>query len=270
MSPRLVHAAHANVLTSSPVPPSWVAAADLDAVGAVRGGRFRPAPQDPEHTMNSDDTALHSHGGVRVGGHSAHDGCAAVDGATTKACRVACAGVLRRGKYAPVDGIKRTSGGDRPGLELVSARRLHGHPRVVAAHRRDLRAGAHRRGHGGHRAASARSRSSARWRRSTCSRTSARPAAWVPKRRGRGGDQRDPRRRERRGLPGAGARAHGLPIRVLSGEEEARYGYLAAINSTTLSDGCVLDLGGGSLQLVRVCRARGASSRTPGAWGRCG
>jgi exopolyphosphatase / guanosine-5'-triphosphate,3'-diphosphate pyrophosphatase len=44
----------------------------------------------------------------------------------------------------------------------------------------------------------------------------------------------------------------GLPIRVLSGEAEARYGYLAAINSTTLRDGCVLDLGGGSLQLVRV------------------
>ncbi|HEY3758500.1 MAG TPA: Ppx/GppA phosphatase family protein [Solirubrobacteraceae bacterium] len=43
-----------------------------------------------------------------------------------------------------------------------------------------------------------------------------------------------------------------LAIRVLSREEEARYGYLAAINSTTLSDGCVLDLGGGSLQLVRV------------------
>jgi exopolyphosphatase/guanosine-5'-triphosphate,3'-diphosphate pyrophosphatase len=44
----------------------------------------------------------------------------------------------------------------------------------------------------------------------------------------------------------------GLPIRVLSREAEARYGYLAAVNSTTLSDGCVLDLGGGSMQLVRV------------------
>jgi exopolyphosphatase/guanosine-5'-triphosphate,3'-diphosphate pyrophosphatase len=44
----------------------------------------------------------------------------------------------------------------------------------------------------------------------------------------------------------------GLAIRVLSREQEARYGYLAAINSTTLRDGCVLDLGGGSLQLVRV------------------
>ena len=44
----------------------------------------------------------------------------------------------------------------------------------------------------------------------------------------------------------------GLGIRVLSEEEEARYGYLAAVNSTSLHDGAVLDLGGGSLQLVRV------------------
>ena len=35
-------------------------------------------------------------------------------------------------------------------------------------------------------------------------------------------------------------------------EAEARYGYLAAVNSTTLSEGWVLDLGGGSLQLVHV------------------
>jgi exopolyphosphatase/guanosine-5'-triphosphate,3'-diphosphate pyrophosphatase len=44
----------------------------------------------------------------------------------------------------------------------------------------------------------------------------------------------------------------GLPIRVLSREQEAYYGYLAAVNSTTLADGCVLDLGGGSMQLVQV------------------
>jgi exopolyphosphatase / guanosine-5'-triphosphate,3'-diphosphate pyrophosphatase len=43
-----------------------------------------------------------------------------------------------------------------------------------------------------------------------------------------------------------------LPVRVLSPEEEARYGYLAAVNSTTLADGAVLDLGGGSMQLVAV------------------
>jgi exopolyphosphatase/guanosine-5'-triphosphate,3'-diphosphate pyrophosphatase len=47
-------------------------------------------------------------------------------------------------------------------------------------------------------------------------------------------------------------RRSGLPIRVLSREEEARYGYIAAVNSTTLSDGYVLDLGGGSMQLVHV------------------
>src|SRR3954449_4957190 len=43
-----------------------------------------------------------------------------------------------------------------------------------------------------------------------------------------------------------------LPVRVLSTEQEARMGYLAAVNSSTLSDGAVLDLGGGSMQLVRV------------------
>jgi exopolyphosphatase/guanosine-5'-triphosphate,3'-diphosphate pyrophosphatase len=43
-----------------------------------------------------------------------------------------------------------------------------------------------------------------------------------------------------------------LPVRVLSKEEEARMGYLAAVNSTTLADGVVLDLGGGSMQLVQV------------------
>jgi exopolyphosphatase/guanosine-5'-triphosphate,3'-diphosphate pyrophosphatase len=54
-----------------------------------------------------------------------------------------------------------------------------------------------------------------------------------------------------------------LPIRVLSREEESRYGYLAAVNSTTLSEGCVLDLGGGSLQLVRV---KGRLARELGSW----
>ncbi len=46
--------------------------------------------------------------------------------------------------------------------------------------------------------------------------------------------------------------ASGLAIRVLSREEEGHYGYLAAINSTDLTDGAVLDLGGGSMQLVHV------------------
>src|SRR5919107_228384 len=38
-----------------------------------------------------------------------------------------------------------------------------------------------------------------------------------------------------------------LPVRVLSREEEARYGYLAAANSTKLADRVMLDLGGGSM-----------------------
>lgn len=47
-------------------------------------------------------------------------------------------------------------------------------------------------------------------------------------------------------------RETGLTVRVLSGEEEAYYGYLAAVNSTTLTDGFVVDLGGGSFQITRV------------------
>jgi exopolyphosphatase/guanosine-5'-triphosphate,3'-diphosphate pyrophosphatase len=54
-----------------------------------------------------------------------------------------------------------------------------------------------------------------------------------------------------------------LPIRVLSREQEAGYGYLAAVNSTTLSDGCMLDLGGGSMQLVEVRDRRAHES---GSW----
>jgi exopolyphosphatase/guanosine-5'-triphosphate,3'-diphosphate pyrophosphatase len=47
-------------------------------------------------------------------------------------------------------------------------------------------------------------------------------------------------------------KASGLPVRVLSQAEEARYCYVAAVNSTSLEDGVVLDLGGGSLELVEV------------------
>jgi exopolyphosphatase/guanosine-5'-triphosphate,3'-diphosphate pyrophosphatase len=54
-----------------------------------------------------------------------------------------------------------------------------------------------------------------------------------------------------------------LPARVLSTEEEAYFGYLAAVNSTTLSNGAVLDLGGGSLQLVRV---RGRRAVETASW----
>jgi exopolyphosphatase/guanosine-5'-triphosphate,3'-diphosphate pyrophosphatase len=55
----------------------------------------------------------------------------------------------------------------------------------------------------------------------------------------------------------------GLPIRVLTREQEAHYAYLAAVNSTTLSDGYVLDLGGGSLQVVQVADRL---ARRSGSW----
>jgi exopolyphosphatase/guanosine-5'-triphosphate,3'-diphosphate pyrophosphatase len=67
-------------------------------------------------------------------------------------------------------------------------------------------------------------------------------------------------------LDGARERT-GLSIEVLSAEAEARYGYLAAVNTTTLTDGAVVELGGGSLQLVAVAdrRARESTSLALGA-----
>ena len=50
----------------------------------------------------------------------------------------------------------------------------------------------------------------------------------------------------------AARKRSGLEVEVLSPEDEARYGYLAAVNSTTLADGVALDLGGGSMQLSFV------------------
>lgn len=44
----------------------------------------------------------------------------------------------------------------------------------------------------------------------------------------------------------------GLDLTILSGEEEARYGALAVVNSTVLTDGFVLDIGGGSAQLSQI------------------
>jgi exopolyphosphatase / guanosine-5'-triphosphate,3'-diphosphate pyrophosphatase len=44
----------------------------------------------------------------------------------------------------------------------------------------------------------------------------------------------------------------GLEVRVISGAEEAWYGYLAIANSTTLTDGFGIDIGGGSVQLMRL------------------
>lgn len=47
-------------------------------------------------------------------------------------------------------------------------------------------------------------------------------------------------------------RRSGLDVRVLDEDEETWYGYLGAVNSTTLRDGAVLDIGGGSLQVSQV------------------
>lgn len=52
----------------------------------------------------------------------------------------------------------------------------------------------------------------------------------------------------------------GIPVRVLAGEEEAYYAYLAAVNSTPLTDGFVLDLGGGSIEIIRVENRRLANA----------
>jgi exopolyphosphatase/guanosine-5'-triphosphate,3'-diphosphate pyrophosphatase len=52
----------------------------------------------------------------------------------------------------------------------------------------------------------------------------------------------------------------GFPARVLSTQEEAWFGYLAAVNSTSMQDGAVLDLGGGSLQIVSVGERRALES----------
>ena len=43
-----------------------------------------------------------------------------------------------------------------------------------------------------------------------------------------------------------------LPVRVISTGEEARYGYLAIANSTTLGTGFGVDIGGGSVQITHL------------------
>src|SRR4051812_29637291 len=55
----------------------------------------------------------------------------------------------------------------------------------------------------------------------------------------------------------------GLDARVLSEAEEARYGYLAIANTTTLSGGYGIDIGGGSVQMMRLDERRLTES---GSW----
>jgi exopolyphosphatase / guanosine-5'-triphosphate,3'-diphosphate pyrophosphatase len=59
----------------------------------------------------------------------------------------------------------------------------------------------------------------------------------------------------------------GLEPRVIDGDEEARYGYLALANSTTISDGFGIDIGGGSVQVMRLAgrELADAESRPLGA-----
>jgi exopolyphosphatase/guanosine-5'-triphosphate,3'-diphosphate pyrophosphatase len=47
-----------------------------------------------------------------------------------------------------------------------------------------------------------------------------------------------------------------LKVEILSEEDEARFGYVAAVNTSTLTDGAVLELGGGSMQLIEVAQRR--------------
>ena len=50
----------------------------------------------------------------------------------------------------------------------------------------------------------------------------------------------------------AAEQATGLKIEVLPSEEEAHFGYIAAVNTSTMTDGAVLEIGGGSMQLIEV------------------
>ncbi|HEX3278711.1 MAG TPA: Ppx/GppA phosphatase family protein, partial [Thermoleophilaceae bacterium] len=53
-------------------------------------------------------------------------------------------------------------------------------------------------------------------------------------------------------LLGAIRERTGLQPRVISGREEARYGWLAIANSTTIEEGFGIDIGGGSIQAMRL------------------
>ena len=151
----------------------------------------------------------------------------------------------------------------RPRVQLVPPGRLHGGRRLVEAHRRDLRGRAHRRGPGRDRRAG-RGRDGARAGDDGGLRPLLLGQRHRARRRPRGRDVAPSatRRTPRQFLERAQA-ASGLRVRVLSGEEEARYGYLAAVNSTTLADGVMLDIGGGSMQLVHVV---GRHSRELDSW----
>jgi len=57
-------------------------------------------------------------------------------------------------------------------------------------------------------------------------------------------------------------RQTGIEVEVISAEDEARFGYVAAVNTSTITDGVVVELGGGSMQLVHVRDRRAEDLRS--------
>ena len=55
-------------------------------------------------------------------------------------------------------------------------------------------------------------------------------------------------------------RTTGIPIHAISGETEAHYGYIGAINTLDISDAVLFDLGGGSMELTLVRDRRAVES----------
>jgi exopolyphosphatase/guanosine-5'-triphosphate,3'-diphosphate pyrophosphatase len=51
-----------------------------------------------------------------------------------------------------------------------------------------------------------------------------------------------------------------IPVEIADGDEEARYGFLGAVHGLPVEDGIVLDVGGGSLQLIHFRNRRIARS----------
>lgn len=57
-------------------------------------------------------------------------------------------------------------------------------------------------------------------------------------------------------------RATGFPIEVISGQEEARFGYLGAMEELALPDGLFVDIGGASTEVVRFTRGQIVSAHS--------
>src|ERR1700744_5518361 len=63
-------------------------------------------------------------------------------------------------------------------------------------------------------------------------------------------------------VAGLQARMPGVPIRVLSGLQEAEYSAMGVLCGIPTADGILADIGGGSLELVRLDRGPRGVSRT--------